>query len=70
MDTFVTPLGLASISDQDPWAKAHPIIVEEKKSDNERGYYQHPQLYDQPEEKSIDFARHPKIMHYLKEQEN
>jgi hypothetical protein len=36
---------------QDPYAKAHPIQVEEDKSDKERGYYLYPDLYGQPAEK-------------------
>ena len=39
---------------KDPYAKAHPIQVEEDKPDKERGYYIHPDLYDEPAEKGID----------------
>jgi len=35
----------------DPYAKAHPIQVEEDKPAKERGYYLYPDLYSQPEEK-------------------
>ena len=38
---------------KDPWANAHRIQVEEEKPDKERGYYVHPDLYDQPEESGI-----------------
>jgi hypothetical protein len=38
---------------KDPYAKAHPIQVEEDKPDKERGYYIYPDLYGQPEEKGI-----------------
>jgi hypothetical protein len=38
---------------QDPYAKAHPIQVEEDKPAKERGYYLYPDLYGQPEEKGI-----------------
>jgi hypothetical protein len=49
----------------DPYAKAHPIQVEEDKPDKERGYYIHPDLYGQsaeigisrllfPEQKSLE----------------
>ncbi|NUL82649.1 MAG: hypothetical protein HUU60_08015 [Armatimonadetes bacterium] len=31
---------------QDPFAKAYPIIVEERKADWERGFYLHPELYN------------------------
>jgi hypothetical protein len=39
---------------KDPYAKAHPIQVEEDKPDKERGYYIHPDLYEEPAEKGID----------------
>jgi hypothetical protein len=39
---------------QDPYAKAHPISVEEDKPPEERGYYLHPDLYGQPEEMRIE----------------
>ncbi|HEX2952988.1 MAG TPA: hypothetical protein VHR47_03270, partial [Bacillota bacterium] len=38
---------------QDPYALAHPIEVEEEKPENEQGFFLHPELYDQPLEKSI-----------------
>ena len=43
----------------DPYAEAHPLVVEEAKPANEVGHYQHPELYGQPREKGISFARHP-----------
>ena len=52
---------------QDPWAQANPLVVEEKRSANEQGYYQHPLLHNQPKEKSIYSARYPEIMRLLKE---
>jgi hypothetical protein len=39
---------------KDPYAKAHPIQVEEDKSAEEQGYYLYPDLYGQPEEKGIN----------------
>jgi hypothetical protein len=41
---------------KDKWAKANQIEVEEEKSDEERGYYLHPELYGQPEELGIGRA--------------
>jgi len=41
----------------DPYAQAHPMQVEEQKVSPERGYYMHPNLYNQPETKSIEYAR-------------
>ena len=45
---------------KDPWANANRIEVEEDKSDKERGYYLHPDLYGQPEEKGISHLLFPK----------
>jgi hypothetical protein len=44
---------------QDPWANVNRIEVEEDKAEGERGYYLHPDLYDQPEEQGIGFAAFP-----------
>lgn len=44
---------------QDAWAKAHPIQVEEDKSAEEQGYYFHPELHGEPEEKNIMRVRYP-----------
>jgi hypothetical protein len=40
---------------KDPWANANRIEVEEDKPTKERGYYLHPDLYGQPEEKGISY---------------
>jgi trimeric autotransporter adhesin len=47
---------------QDVWANAHRIPVEEVKPELERGFYQHPELYNAPAEKSILWARYPQAM--------
>jgi hypothetical protein len=47
---------------QDAWANAHRIPVEQMKSDRERGYYLSPQLFGAPAEKSIAWARNPRMM--------
>jgi hypothetical protein len=44
---------------KDPWANAHRVQIEEEKPDKERGYYLHPDLYDQPEEKGISHLLFP-----------
>ncbi len=44
---------------QDAYAKAHPLVVEEAKSESERGKYIHPEVYGAPKEQSIGWARHP-----------
>ena len=51
---------------QDAWANAHRIPVEELKSEKERGFYRHPELYNAPPEKSISWARHPRVMKPIK----
>jgi hypothetical protein len=37
-----------------------------EKSERERGYYLHPELYGAPEEKSSAWARHPDLMKQMK----
>ncbi len=39
-----------------------------KKSEKERGHYLRPELFDQPAEKSIQWARDPERMKQMKEQ--
>jgi hypothetical protein len=51
---------------QDAWANLHRIPVEVEKSEGERGYYIHPELFGAPEEKSIAWARHPDLMKRMK----
>ena len=43
----------------DAWANAHRIPVEVDKKPEERGFYEHPELFGQPENKSIINALHP-----------
>jgi hypothetical protein len=50
----------------DAYAKANPLVVEEKKNVRESGYYIHPELYGAPPEKQIAWARHPELMKQLK----
>ena len=52
---------------QDAWANAHRIPVEVDKSERERGFYIHPELFGAPEEKGLAWARHPETMKQLKE---
>ena len=53
---------------RDPYALAHPINVEEEKPPEERGYYLHPEVYGQPEEKGIEWARNPEPMQKINEE--
>ncbi|MDJ0591212.1 MAG: hypothetical protein QNJ72_14650 [Pleurocapsa sp. MO_226.B13] len=56
---------------QDRWAVANSVVTEEEKPDREKGYYLHPELYGQPEEKGIEWAKNPEIMGQMKQlQEN
>ena len=52
---------------RDAWANKHRIPVEEQKSDAERGFYFHPELFNQPEEKGVEWARHPEMMQKMKQ---
>src|SRR5215470_16230177 len=51
---------------QDAYANKHRIPVEEDKPERERGYYIHPEVFNQPEEKSVEWARHPEMMRQIK----
>jgi hypothetical protein len=51
---------------QDPYAKAHPLVVEQFKPAAEKGFYMHPELYGQPEEKQTAWGRHPEAMRRAK----
>ena len=44
---------------QDAFARANPLVVEVEKSERERGYYIHPQLFGQSSAQSIEWAQHP-----------
>jgi hypothetical protein len=52
---------------QDAYANAHRIVVEEDKSKKERGYYLHPDVFGQPEERGIQWTQHPESMRQIKE---
>jgi hypothetical protein len=46
---------------KDPWARAHPVVVEEPKIGDERGHYLNPELFGQGEDQSIMEARYPNV---------
>ncbi len=50
----------------DAWSKAHPFQVEQLKPEDERGTYQHPELFDQPEELSRAWKLNPEMMQAMK----
>jgi len=52
---------------QDVWANAHRIPVEVEKSERERGYYIHPELYRAPRRKRRRVGRHPDLMKRMNE---
>lgn len=52
---------------QDAWARKNRIPVEEKKSEIERGYYLHPEAFDQPEERGVGWAHDSATMRQSKE---
>jgi hypothetical protein len=53
---------------QDAYMTAHPMVVEQDKPENERGTYQHPELYGQPEELGLSWVNDPALMKRLKEE--
>jgi hypothetical protein len=52
---------------KDAWAQANPLIVEEEKPANERGYYRHPKLYNQPRENSTLWKGNSELIRQLEE---
>ena len=52
---------------QDGWANNNRIKVEVQKPERERGYYLHPEVFNQPEERGIEWARDPEMMKQRKE---
>ena len=53
---------------QDAYANKNRIKAEEDKTERERGYYLHPEAFNQPEELGIEWARNPELMKQMKEQ--
>lgn len=45
-----------------------PFKAEEDKPQRERGHYLQPELYDQPKERSVEWARNPDSMKRLRQQ--
>jgi hypothetical protein len=48
--------------------RKYPFKAEEDKSEGERGHYLTPEVFNQPEEKSVEWARHPELIQRLKQQ--
>lgn len=47
--------------------RQRPFNAEEEKPERERGHYLNPEAYGQPEERSVEWARHPEMMQRMKE---
>ncbi|HEV8484934.1 MAG TPA: PEGA domain-containing protein [Blastocatellia bacterium] len=52
---------------QDAWANKNRIKVEVEKDERERGFYLHPEVFKQPEERGIQWAQHPELMKEMKQ---
>jgi hypothetical protein len=52
----------------DAYANNHRVKVEEDKAAKERGTYLHPEAFNQPEERGVEWARNPQMMQQLKQQ--
>jgi len=52
---------------RDAFANQNRIKVEEDKPEKERGYYLHPEAFNQPAERSVEWARDPAMMKRMKE---
>ena len=52
---------------EDAWEKAHPMTVEVAKPARERGYYLNPELFGAPPERSMEWARNPRLMKRVKD---
>jgi hypothetical protein len=47
--------------------RQRPFKAEEEKPERERGHYLNPEAYGQPEERSVEWTRHPEMMQRMKE---
>ncbi|HMG36918.1 MAG TPA: hypothetical protein VKM94_23510 [Blastocatellia bacterium] len=52
---------------QDAYANKNRIPVEVDKPELERGSFLHPEAFNEPEEKGVDWVRHPELMKQMKE---
>jgi hypothetical protein len=58
----VTVSWLVIGSRQDAWAKAHPLVVEEDKSEQEREFYLHPEAHALPATRGLAHAHYPDVV--------
>ena len=47
---------------RDAWANKNRIQVEVEKDERERGFYLHAEVFNQPEERGIQWTQHPEMM--------
>ena len=52
---------------QDAWANKNRIKVEVEKDERERGFFLHPEVFNRPEERGIQWAQYPEMMMQLKQ---
>jgi hypothetical protein len=52
----------------DAWANKNRIKVEVVKDERERGFYLHPEVFNQPEERGIEWVHNPEMMKQRKQQ--
>lgn len=52
---------------RDAFANKNRIPVEVEKPERERGTYLHPEAFNQPEDRGVEWARHPEAMQQIKE---
>ena len=53
----------------DAFARLHPLVVEEQKPANQRGYYLHPEAIGQPPERQTMWGVAPQRMRHIKERQ-
>ncbi|HEU4390987.1 MAG TPA: hypothetical protein VFV34_24490 [Blastocatellia bacterium] len=47
--------------------REHPFKAEQDKPERERGTYLSPESFNQPEEKSVFFVQHPRVLQLINE---
>jgi hypothetical protein len=52
---------------KDPWARANPLVVEREKTEAERGFYLHPELFGAAPERQMNWASEPEYMKAMEE---
>ena len=51
---------------RDAWAERHRIPVEQEKPERERGFYLHPELFGQGEDRGVEWSRRPEVMNRVR----